>query len=1630
MASNLAHSLPRRRTAWLAILAAAALVLSGGAAAGAESGGMAVVEALAALGDRSTGTPGNAAAASYLRRRFSELQVGAVSSHLFAVPVIRRGEARLTLADRGASLPLFAFEGNAVTPQAVPPPGISGPLVYAGAGRPGDLNGRPVAGAILILEMDSGQNWQQAANLGAAAAIYVDRGETPRFFFEDKFELNPLPFPRFWAPVAELRRLLGEFESAPVAAEAANLTAQAAWENVVAENVACLIPGRSPRLKEELLVVEAFYDSTAHVAGVSPGADEALGVAALIELARRLRDEPPERSVLLLATSGHAQALAGLREAVWALSARSRDLREARRELRTAVKKARLTVRALKNPESAEAGKAEGDPPAAAGDGEEAEPLDPAALLREALEERIKTDADILSRRLMHLRLEERGRDTALIQGLSAERQLLRRLLWRPSFQGLGPGEREMLRRVAARALQDQEALLADARQQLKLIESANALRTALQGFEIVAAVSLHLSSHGEGVGAFNLGWQYPFRPRINRAPAYTRLEEALAAAAEQAEHDLGLSGIYQQTLRPSRLRSWQSHFLDRPALGGEVTALAGFHGVTLVTLGDARERWGTPADRPEAVDRACAGRQEALVAAMITRLARMTRLHEGQFPRNGFSTINGRAKFLRHGEIFPDKPAPGTVLVCYQGPARFTVMADQQGRFALKGAADKTHSLHKVIIEGYRFDPQTGEAVWAIDKKLTGKDAYRVKMNRRFMETDLVMFAGSGTTLFNLLEPRTFRHLTKPEVIDGRREADPLRWFMSRLDTWQSIITSVFLEPGTPLKLTLSDTVLRRKMVLLNASAENPIGVGYPVAEHAVLDRTEFRVAHDMWTLLSPRIANLEARGIFNERIRRLQEQGLAELEAARRAFAERRYDRFAEAAARSWALAIRVYEDVEKTQRDVLYGVLFYIALFVPFAFCLERLLFAYANIYKRIIAFGAILVALIAVVYSVHPAFQLAYSPMVVILAFFIMGLSFVVSLIIFLRFEQEMAQLQSRARIRSSGEIGRWKAFVAAFLLGVSNLRRRPLRTGLTCATLVILTFTIMSFTAVKSLRRHSRILYDAGAAYHGILLKNVNWKELPSPALGVIENAFAGEGIAVPRIWLEEADATRPTIIPVRCGERRVEALGMVGLSHRETQVSGLERTLVGGRWFEPGERRALILPDRLAAGLGIDPARPEGRRVLLWGMPFEVAGVFASKEYRERLDLDGEPLTPAIFPRESAADMSEEEIEALESGDDVREFQSRYQHAAAESTIIVPSETLLAAGGRLKAVAVRLDAPENATAAAQFLVDRFGLSLFSGEPEGTFLYHASDSLSYSGVPNIIIPLAISVFIVLNTMIGSVYERKREIAVYTSVGLAPSHVAFLFIAESLAFAVLSVVCGYLLAQTSAKLFAQTALWSGITVNYSSLSGVAAMLLVMGVVLISAIYPSRVAAQIAIPDVNRSWSLPPAEGNTLRLVLPFLMTYKEHASVGGFLVDYFEGHRDVSHGHFSTGGVRLDFACESPPRLAAAADDCPQEACVYTECLHLSCPVWLAPFDFGIMQRVTLRFRPSAEERGFLEIHVEVVRESGESNAWHRINKGFLHTLRRQLLIWRSLGDEDKRHFEEVLTQARGGRALAA
>ena len=157
--------------------------------------------------------------------------------------------------------------------------------------------------------------------------------------------------------------------------------------------------------------------------------------------------------------------------------------------------------------------------------------------------------------------------------------------------------------------------------------------------------------------------------------------------------------------------------------------------------------------------------------------------------------------------------------------------------------------------------------------------------------------------------------------------------------------------------------------------------------------------------------------------------------------------------------------------------------------------------------------------------------------------------------------------------------------------------------------------------------------------------------------------------------------------------------------------------------------------------------------------------------------------------------------------------------------------------------------------------------------------------------------------------------------------------------------------------------------------------------------------------------------------MTITLPFLMKYAEHESIGGFIFSYFQGHQDCSHGIFSTGEIDIVTMCAVSPGISPDKFIYSPETCEQT-CLHLKMKIWLAPFDFGIMQWIDVQFCPAAEERDFLEIKIRIVRESGEANAWRRVNKAFLHALRKQLLVWRSLDDEAHKHFSQLLRKSQG------
>nr|NJM01233.1 hypothetical protein [Desulfobacula sp.] len=655
------------------------------------------IRAFSSISDRSSGTDGAARAAAYIQAFFKDLGYE-TGIQTFSMPVRQAAKTRLTVEKTDQSMDIAPFLSNAISPDTLAEPGIQGPLVYVGKGEMGDFNHQDIKNAIVLMDLDSGENWINALTLGAKALIYVFEQPPDRYLFEDKLELSPVTFPKFMLSATQAETLLPGFKTSSSSNPLVRISSDVKWTPAILENIYCLVPGRT--LKDELIIVEGFYDTAGFVPKHSPGADQSCSIASLLDLAAFLKNNPPERSVLLTATAGHGNSLAGMREMIWTLDISSGRLKKMRAEARQRMAESEQGLELLDR-----CGRKE--------------KLDKDELdrVQKIIQEIAKTEIDSLSNQLMRLRL-EKNPDEMEIKRLAGQRMDLKRFESRKDLLDLTREEADLMTAMIPRAREKIENARTDAGIRQQHLISAREFKQGIQDKHILMVFSLHLSSHGTGIGAFNGGWLYEIDDSINTFAPYVKMNETLLDRAGQVAGKLKAENLVKDTLRPSLHRSWRSYFKDTPPLGGEVGNLAGYPGLSLVTTDDARQFWNTPGDTLEKVDMGYAEGQSRFISHLIENLASAPDLAFPRLPQNGFATLSGRALFMRHGAVFPDAPAPGSVILSFQGPGLFYAMADDSGDFSIKGLATRNLTVHKAILEGYKFDETTGETLWAIDKK------------------------------------------------------------------------------------------------------------------------------------------------------------------------------------------------------------------------------------------------------------------------------------------------------------------------------------------------------------------------------------------------------------------------------------------------------------------------------------------------------------------------------------------------------------------------------------------------------------------------------------------------------------------------------------------------------------------------------------------------------------------------------------------------------------------------------------------------------------------------------------------------------------------------------------------------
>ena len=1171
----------------------------------------------------------------------------------------------------------------------------------------------------------------------------------------------------------------------------------------------------------------------------------------------------------------------------------------------------------------------------------------------------------------------------------------------------------------------------------------------------------------------------------------------------------VGLGGgtNFVNAISASGGKTWKTYIPGKIAFDSEVATLVGKTGIAFATIEDARVLTDTPLDTIDRVDLREDGnlhQQSQTLASLLIQALRdpqmPTAARVGNFYCNLFGDV---VEFDARESALPNKPVPYPIITLRRKHKTMMgvrgdlfTMGDNKGNFEVAGLAMEGRATRRLggaqEVEAYILDPDSGDIVYAPDLGNYGAKLLpnKVPINTRRRGCRVVTFPCVSTTIYDLVDQRYLRTLRELEVYDALSDSPPEKFGVSK--PWQQEgvsaaepIALVYSEPQSRIKIGMAYGQIGKRLLLIKATKsgmKNPTlytGEGFVVRENGSIRLTPYVVVRDMWWLDENRSRLYKRFGISSDRLDKLHQFADEYLNRAETALFQNDYQQALKLARAAWGYESRAYPDVKRTGNDVVNGIMFYLALLMPFAYFMERLIFGFTNINKQILATFGIFLVVFYFLSQVHPAFQITTTPIIILIAFVVLALTVIVISIIVRKFEEQLEKIRQQGNKVYKADVGRLSASAAAFSLGISNMRKRKGRTILTCTTLVILTFTVISFTSVRTFMRPNRTsLPQVTPRYTGLLIRDQYWRPLEEPVLNSILNdmqktqvsvgdletlleqknillakqerptldipsaindlqengfiinvdekpALAVKNVVAPRSWyqssgtgdqsfvqLTRSSNTHDPAPPTKAtGDSLSFAANMlVGMSEAESSVTGIDRYLQYGKWFDRADAEnwptewpyAIVLPKGMADLLKITESDMGKATISVYGADFTVVGVLGIG-FKDLTDNDGEELTPVDYQ------LMQQQTSRGGTGDETLEGElQKYLHLTPDSIAILPYEVVMNQGGTLRSVAVNMEPQEDDPALLGAidkldlimapLMNRIALDFFVGRDKDTYLYSSIGMTSFSGMGNLFVPILIAALIVLNTMLGAVYERVREIGIYSSVGLAPTHIAFLFLAEACVYAIVGAVLGYLMGQVIATTLVHFGWLAGLTLNYSSMSTVVATVIVMIVVLLSTMYPAIKASRMAVPDIERKWKLPEPEGDIWHFNLPFTVLAEEALGLNVFMRDYFDAHADESASDFYTDNVTFSYEEE--------------------DAYQIGMMVWLAPYDLGVSQAIQFITSPvGGEEEDLYKITLEVNRESGEIASWKRVNRRFLNLLRKQLLIWRTFSVDIRAEFHE-------------
>ena len=467
-----------------------------------------------------------------------------------------------------------------------------------------------------------------------------------------------------------------------------------------------------------------------------------------------------------------------------------------------------------------------------------------------------------------------------------------------------------------------------------------------------------------------------------------------------------------------------------------------------------------------------------------------------------------------------------------------------------------------------------------------------------------------------------------------------------------------------------------------------------------------------------------------------------------------------------------------------------------------------------------------------------------------------------------------------------------AIIASFSIAARNLRRRRLRTGLTLATVAIMAFGFITTTSI--------------AAGRGLVLHTFTPllpKALPDGWL-LVEDVEAGEMFvslrALPEnfiLWLEgQPNVTRVVAkaeSPIHRDDMplgyartvsgdfaEVPIHGILGIEPSlQAEMMPIKETIVRGEYLKDGEDDGIMISSKLAELLKVDVGD-----YVIFESKYRIVGIFDDDAFKSLLEPNGDTILPKLLNVAS-------------------EIPFTYDCPPSSLIVMTLEEALKFPKVGILGASVRMETGRESLRDLLNLGERIAL---------IFEYVVSTSLGGSVYTQYVGPyteekglgwaplvMVLTALIVATTMFSAVEERRGELAILSSIGLNPAHIASIFMAEALIIGFIGGGIGHLAGITGYRAMERALGSLGVREKVSASWSMASFIVAIMATVLGTLIPAMKASTIVTPSLLRRWSVeqkPAASGyivTTLDIDLPVKVRTKEVEALITFMLKSLRG-----------------------------------------------------------------------------------------------------------------------------------------